>query len=505
MYRPKGPNQTAQSVAVPPPVGGWNTRDALDAMQPNDAVQLVNWFPRESDVITRKGYSSHCDTGEGTVIQTLVEYKSGSASKLIAGVNGKLVNVTTSSPSTLGTGYSSNIWDTANFRGKIHLVNGADAPKLWDGSTLSSPSWTGPTIANLNGVMVFKSRLFFMESNSQSFWYGGVNSESGALTEFPLSAAGNFGGKLKAMGTLTQDGGDGVNDLAVFFMSSGEVIVYNGSDPGDATAWSLVGVFRIGSLVANNAVQKVGSDLICITTDGFVPLTRFFQFGRGLSDKQALSDKISKAASQAVSSYGNNNGWDILLYPKSDMLIFNVPRTALAFDQYVMNTKTLAWCRFRDQPAHSWSLLNDHAYFGGTDGVVYKADDGDSDNGTAITSDAQVAWNYFGNRAQQKRFTGLRPVFQAPNEPTISLNLGVDFQSQVPTNQLTVPSFASSATWDVDTWDNAIWGGAVKTVRGWQSVTGIGYAASLRLRLSSDSQQVEWLSSNYAFEPGGIL
>lgn len=51
--------QISRVVSYPPPVGGWNARDALANMKPTDAVRLVNWFPRTTDVVIRGGDAAH--------------------------------------------------------------------------------------------------------------------------------------------------------------------------------------------------------------------------------------------------------------------------------------------------------------------------------------------------------------------------------------------------------------------------------------------------------------
>jgi len=48
---------TAFTTSVPAPIGGWNARDSQAAMNPLDAVQMVNWYPTPTDVTMRKGYS----------------------------------------------------------------------------------------------------------------------------------------------------------------------------------------------------------------------------------------------------------------------------------------------------------------------------------------------------------------------------------------------------------------------------------------------------------------
>lgn len=58
---------------------------------------------------------------------TVVSYR-GLASKLIASANGKIWDVTSGTPASLGTGFTSDRWQTANHSTKLIMVNGEDAP-----------------------------------------------------------------------------------------------------------------------------------------------------------------------------------------------------------------------------------------------------------------------------------------------------------------------------------------------------------------------------------------
>lgn len=501
----RGPK--VQPVKLPATVGGWNTRDALDAMEPTDAVVLDNLIPQEGAVVSRKGFEAHCNTGEAMTIKTLAEYKAGVNNKLIAGVNGKLVDVTTLTPTTLGTGFTEDEWRTINFSDRIFFFNGTDAPRDWDGSTLTATAWTGSglTISNLTGGLAHQKRLLLIEKNTANFWYGSVDAVSGTLNKFSLSTVGNRGGTLLAIGKITSDGGDGVNDHVAFFMSSGEIIVYQGSDPSSGTNWSLVGVFYTGRLIARSAVSQLGSDCVFVGTDGFVALTQILPFGRNVSDRQTMSDKISDAARYATQSYEGQAGWQTILYPREDLLIFNVPRTPTSFHQYVMNTATGGWCRFRNMNGRCWSLLNDALYFGGTDGIVYKALSGNTDNGSAIPCDVQTAWTYLGSAGTKKRFTMARPIFRSTVSPAVQLNLGFDFQASINTGLLLVTPAEPSAVWDDAVWDQATWGGGYEAYNNWQLTTGWGDAVSMRLRFSNSTDPVEWLSTTYALMQGGLL
>lgn len=513
MLQPLRPGQRNRQISrassAPPPVGGWNRRDALDMMRPGDAIILDNWFPRESDVVSRRGYTSHCNSGSGATVDYLFEHFSGTTQKLLAFSGGDVWDVSTSTPSKTYDASLSGGWVGCMFNGKSFFANGTDSALDFDGSsTWTATAWTGSGLAStadLNYVFAFKSRLYFVEKNSQSFWYGGTNSVTGTLTEFPLQGVGNFGGNLLAVHSITHDGGEGLDDYFCAFMSSGEVIVYRGT--GDPASFVLVGVYHIGPLVNKRALTRVGAELLAITSDGYIPVTKVLRNARS-SPKQAISDKITQEASYVVKQHGSNSGWQAIVYHKGPYVLINVPVSASSIQQHVMNLNTGAWCRFTGQAATCWAIFADNLYFGNASGVVYKADNGFSDAGTAISTDAQTAWNYFGDRGRLKKFNAIRPIFVADGDPGAQYGTGVDFETIVPTSALAVPSTTASYTWDdpASIWDVATWGGAYRSARGWQTTAGgIGYCASLRVRTSNTAKDVQFQAINVLYEPGGLM
>ena len=487
-------------LSVPAPVTGWNTRDSLDAMAPTDAVTLDNWYPTLGKVTARKGYSEHITTGLGSSdVDTLAEYHAGAVQILVAAADGKLFDASSSAASALASGFTNNQWQTANFNGYMLLVNGADAPQIFDGSTMSAAGFSGSglTPADLDGVAVFKNRLFFWDTAAQDFWYGTLNAISGVLTKFPLSRVAQFGGNLIGMASWTHDGGDGVDDYAVFVMSSGDVIVYSGTDPGDASAWSLVGVYHVAEPLSVRGLVKVGGDLMLMTTRDYVSLTSVMRTGQ-----VGNASKLAGAVESAVADVNGGFGYQATLWPKGGMMVFNVPSSLTdTYYQHVINMTTGAACRFTDVNARCWGVFNDDLYFGSTDGKIYKFWDGYTDNGSAINADGVSAWNSFG-APERKRCTAIRPVIQSSGNIDYSAGVGFDFRDVLAVSASSTST--NQATWDVDYWDVTYWASESVMSTKWVVRGGTGQTLATRMRVSA-LQEISWLRTDYRLEKGRNL
>jgi hypothetical protein len=363
---------------------------------------------------------------------------------------------------------------------------------------------TGEDSENFETVNLFKERLYFVLKDSLDFCYLPVDSINGAVTKFPLGGIFKNGGYLQAMGTWTIDAGYGVDDMAAFVTSNGEVVVYKGSDPSDPNDWALVGLWNIGQTFNRKCMFKFGGDLLVLTEGGLVPLSAGLQSTR-LDPRVNITDKIFFAISQATSLYSTIYGWQINYFAKKNMLILNVPALS-GTEQYVMHNITKSWARFTNIPANCWELSGDDMFFGG-DGFVGKFYDTNADAGQNISGFAQQAYSYFDSRGQQKRFTMVRPILQTDNGvPTVLCGISTDFETVDLTNQISFnPNILSIGLWDISDWDDANWGGGLVTTKIWQGVTGIGYAGSVSLNVVSQAIELHWASTDYVMERGGVL
>ena len=512
---PQSQRPRTTNVSVPPPVGGLNTRDSIDAMAPEDAILLDNWFPTTGKITLREGYASHA-TGVGSGdVKTLIEHHAGDTRKLLAiGSNGTLYDATSagSSPSSLKTGLSSAIAQTAEFDGNTIFVTGADTPFKFNGSSASDLSITlsdSSSVTTLDGVHVFKNRVYYWRGTDQQFYYSAtVNTLEGNFTLFPLNRVGNFGGDLLMVTTLTQDGGEGIDDLIAFVMTSGEVIVYSGSDPSSATDFALVGTFRIAEPVPHiRAAIKLGGDVAVVTKEGIIAMSSVFRSATVAQKAQALSEKIRGSFIDQVATTGTTAGWELFLSPNGDKMFCNYPtgNTANPHEQFVFNPVVGAWCRFTGINSFTWGKFNGDVYFGGAGGVVYKfSSDSASDAGSVIQADCRTAFNYFGDRNRIKQFASVQPFLESEGTLTISTALSTDFDNNFVA--FATSTFDSSgATWNVAAWNEEEWAGSVSRTRPRLATAALGYAASMRLKVSTSTQTVSWLSASYGIKPGGPI
>lgn len=506
------PLQKARAVSqsLPAPVGGWNARDSLADMAKDDAVFLENWFPRTTSVDLRSGYTQWA-TGLVNQVETLMAYSGSTTQKLFGITNaGSIFDCTSTGAvgAAAVAGLTNGRWQYVNIAtpagNYLWLCNGADAPYTFDGTIWANPAIAGVTGTNLINVNLHKNRLWAIEKGTLKAWYLPVQSIAGTFSALDLSSFCVDGGYLMAMGTWTVDAGYGVDDLAVFITSNGEVLVYRGTDPSSATTWALVGVWSIGSPVGRRCFIKYQGDLLLICQDGIYPLSGALQSSR-VQPQVALSYKIQQAVSDAVTNYGAIFGWQLLSFPAENMLFVNVPILAgNAQQQYVMNAITKAWCNFSGWNANCWELYQELPFFG-ANGFVGKAWSGTSDAGTAIQANALQAFNYFDTPGQLKRWTMMRPLFNVSGtgNPSIYANTNIDFDQSGSPSPLTFSPITASL-WDIALWDSGLWGGS-NIFKNWQGCQGVGYCAAPRIQLAASTLTVQWIATDVVFELGAIL
>lgn len=501
------------TASIPAPTGGLNAKDAIANMPETDAVSMINWFPGPSSVVIRNGYAVHA-TGLTDPVETLMTYNIGATKEIFGIAGGDIFDVTAAGAvgaavvTSLSNSRFQNI--TIGTAGGYFLlaVNGEDKLQGYNGTTWwedgdGTHDITGVDTADIAHINNFKNRVWLIEKDTLKAWYLPVSSIAGAANALDLSALFKLGGYLMAMANWTIDNAAGIDDYAAFVTSEGEVAIYKGTDPSSANTWAMVGTFRMGRPIGRRCAIKVAADVLLLTTDGAFPLSKALLTDRSQS-QAAVTDKITNIFKPDIQAYSSNFGWQPILHPFGNKLIINVPTVENSMaHQYVMNTINGSWSKFTNWNANCWETLDDNLYFGG-DGVVYAADTGQDDDGDNIEVDVQQAYSYFKSKGQIKKFTMARATFLASGDITPAIVLNVDFQSRTPSAS---PTFVTGgdSVWDVAPWDTSSWAFGDTVISRWQSVSGVGFSGGIRIQQAVKNIGVQWVSTDFVYEKGGVL
>jgi hypothetical protein len=507
--------------SIPAPVGGWNAIEALDMMQPTDAIRLVNLIPRETSVESRKGTDSIIASGYES-FESLHTYNGSGGNELIAiGTPDAStwtffydIDVVAKTATSIGNIITGSVdgqlrWQSLNINDKIVFVcDAAFAPYQWDGTTFGAVtiSGTGLTATDLSGVTSYKGRAVYWSEGANSFWYGAAGAYAGAMTEFPIDFVTQRGGGIREIVTWTRDSGDGMDDWFVILMDTGETLVYTGDDP--SSNFTLQGVFQLGEPLSIRGSCNLASDRIIVTRDGYINLSSALQQGR-IAAIGNVGDKIVNAVKELTELYADNYGWEINFFPSKSLLIVNVPidttTPSPTYKQHVMNTKTGSWCEFTGWNAATFEEFNNDVYYCTSEGSIYKAFDGTSDDGAFIDVECIPAFSNFGIATLKKQLTVCNVVsnFYIPQYLQVDALADFTISTKKPLNY---PSESTGELWDVPDWDDPDWDDG-------ESGTGLvqpypihvgnyGYSLTVRVRHATIKQVVKYYSFKLKFKAG---
>jgi hypothetical protein len=505
-------NKVATVISRPAPVKGWNARDSVASMKPDEASYLDNWFPTAADVALRNGSDDHV-TGISGQVESLMAYNAPDGTQTLFAAAGTVFHNVTSAGAVgaaVVTGLTNARWQHENFTNSsgvsyLCCFNGVDSPRYWNGSAwititgASTPAITGLTTSDIVSATKHKRRLWLVQKNSLKAWYLPVDAVGGAANALDLSGIAPRGGYIMAIGSWTLDGGEGVDDYWVALTSEGDAIVYKGTDPSSAVSWTLQGVWKLGAPLGRRCFQKYGGDLLMILVNGVYPLSKALM-SANVDPRAAITNRIESAMNTAATIAGPNFGWQVIHFPPAEMVLLNVPiNEGDSQAQYVMNAITGAWCSFSGWEANCFEVLNNELYYGG-DGVVVKAWTGFSDNGANVVGNSKTAFDYFGVKTK-KAWKMARPYISTSGRPTVEVGLNIDYEDGDRLGTLTF-SASNSALWGVSHWGVGTWGSGLQTLKNWIGISGVGICAATRFKVASNSLEVRWQATDYLFEPG---
>lgn len=463
----------------PAPTRGWVQSGNLVAASPDQAEVLDNFIVTAQGARLRGGKASQGDLGAPVV--RLFVYQSGDNLTLFGATETDVFDVSDIAGGAVKASTTSGDWSTTQIStpgGQFLVgVNGDDTGFTYNGSAFSDLALTGVAEDALSQVWLFKERLFFVEKGTQSVWYLPVESIGGTASEIDLGSVFRRGGNLLFGATWSLDSGSGLDDVCLFVSDVGEIAVFEGTDPGSASTWALVGVYDIGKPVNKHGFFKAGGDLAIVTQDGIIPVSAALQKDRAALQVDAISYPIEDAWKSAILNGDSAFPVSATLWQSGTLLLVGTPATDAGLPvSFASNARTGGWSRITGWDVRCSAVFGDRLYFGSNDGKVYLADSTGTDDGQQYTGVYVPKFKY-SDTLNSVNSVGL--TYKSVQPIDVSLSAFADYNVDRSPPPPTAP-IDEYDVWGTGVWGSFVWGSRaeVRTYTTWQSAYANGYSTA---------------------------
>lgn len=274
---------------------------------------------------------------------------------------------------------------------------------------------------NFTAACRYRERLFFYKQGDNRLYYAAPLAYKGELVEFDITGIFNCKGNLLFVDIIGYTSGAGLESHLVCAFDSGDILVFDGTNPQDASSWRAVTAIFLG---INLFAQKIrfGTSLYCLSSNGLI-------------DLQAAIATSNVVAAKGLSDALNDSGIDygqMKLYLHDKYLILAVNNEGT---DYWFNFQTGGWFKINGQVISSLVNLKGDLYFINGNGELFKAfanncDDRIVDNelvqdqvrGVYITN-----WVDLSNSNNKRADFLVLDLYQAGGEYTVYANVSANY------------------------------------------------------------------------------
>ena len=171
---------------------------------------------------------------------------------------------------------------------------------------------------------------------------------------------------------------------------------------------------------------------------------------------------------------------------KNQYHLYFSDQTALTLTLYGSEVMGYTQLRLGFTPHSTWSGENaqgkESCYIGGEDGYVYQMDSGNSFDGAVYASSFQTGFMSGGKPEYKKRWRKLVIEMQSVTQVDAQYKCYYDYAD--PNIPLSDTLLGSGAKWDLNEWNNALWGGASTS---WSDLYIDGVSRNMAVYMRSES------------------
>lgn len=352
----------AREIDVPLPLRGVFKEAKTSEFSGLYASELFNWRSNGFSLELRQAAALQQSTANAT---RRIPYTFGASPGLIRTKTSSLVGPNGAFASFQSDGKPA----VAYISNRALIAGGIDHPITFDGTSFATSAFTtttGQDPAEFDGVIAHQDRPFFWRTGVDlDFYYGEVGGITGALSQFPLSRLGNIEGSIQSMYSMTVDAGHGMNDVLVIFTTEGNIVAYEGLNPGDAQDWRQLNRLKIAPTISKHGFVQVGGDTWLLTSQGLVSAQDTMR-----SAKLALVNSVSRAVQKELVAQIKEGGeWQVHKSADASMVIINRVFNGVA-TQHILSTESDAWFT-ADYPAQFWHNIGTTTGFTAINGDLY--------------------------------------------------------------------------------------------------------------------------------------
>lgn len=443
--------EVMKKIFLPPQIGGINIKDPAIDLPPQDGLSVVNYYCFESSLWSRGAETVARDLSGTNAVKGMHNWVNAFDVDIVVITTDAKVFVLsdttyTATDITGAVTMTNGATSAASFNNYLFLCNGTNAVIRVDRSPVTSAAaFVGPAGADatLNQVCSYKKRLYFVQKNSNSIWYGGVGSVTGALTEFDITTTLDIPSNIYFCTNWTLNQGIQNEELFVIVTRLGEVLIYSGDWPA-ADNWQLIGKTQLPRVLSQRSFCKLGGDIIIYTELGPVRLSDAVRSGALPSEEFQMTRKISKAFQSLA--IGGASGTvpstaDRALMVRDDTLpfIYVISQSYI----YVMNYQTGAWSIFTTTGTPTAMVYAFKrlmiGYSTGSE-IVYIQPFNTATSVTGAARNFTTGWLDFGEREVSKHIVAIRLYSSVPfTSATTSSDYTVTVYSDLLPNYASTP------------------------------------------------------------------
>ncbi len=540
---------TQQQGRVASPVGGLNFVNSTMDFPDTDAYVLDNILAKPYGCQVRKGWQNWIPAADtfGVPVKTILtfaaEKRDYSALFCSPAVDPSLIyDITTQDTApTVSLTPSSNSdnpgeWYYTNFvteGGNFLLAVSAGAGYYsysapagvgaWvehvdgDGTlgTIKWPAFDTHTSKDIAFIWLYKRRVWFFVKESSIAYYLPTDQFSGVLAAFDFGQQFNLGGANLWATSWTYDSGAGIDDSLIIASTEGQVLVYEGSNPDDASDFHIKGRWYGGRFpVGRRNFCEHGGDVVFICEYGTVSISDLVAGRLHTANLSGtVGFKINPRLAELVTNQIDDEYWFLQPHPSEELMYMGTPVVSPSSGrrQYLgMNSLTNAWSTFSAIDTLCAAIWYGKFIFGTSLGMVNQGFVGVQDNvssdgvirGDEITARLQGNFNDYGAPNQNKRMLRIKVYGLANIDPRFYAIFRDEYDV---TSPIGAPISASivGGLWDDALWDDVAWsfGEGNGSFKRWFGVTGFGKKLSLQLALRGGGRVV-YTDHESLFETG---